>query len=291
MASNKLAHSITDEATRLRKCPVKDKLDTAKSFTVYSNFAEISDDYLDRPLSWSKTYPHEKNEVLSICIDDPSGKPIAPVLIKIWPEQNLDAARLCASLRELIGSQFLNGWKMAPVAYRFTHCNKSMIFPVSIISVGYGPIYKTIQGPGDGVINPWDRYMGDCRREWLREATPYLLAMSKNKCWYCGTALFFYAKRDEFALYAPEHTASQKRRKFQIDHQHPLSRAGSDDLDNLVACCAFCNASKGRKTLDEYRSYNADKALSGFPGLSEKERNKFRKGYKFWFEQQGTNGE
>lgn len=80
MASKKLAHSITDEATRLRKCPAKEKLDTTKYFTVYSNFSEISDDYLDRPLNWSKTYPLEKNEVLSICIDDPEGRLIAPVL-------------------------------------------------------------------------------------------------------------------------------------------------------------------------------------------------------------------
>lgn len=291
MAWKKLAHSMNDEATRLQKCTEKYALDTAKDFIVYRTFSEISADYLDRPLNWSHINLAENNKILTTCIGDLSGRLIAPVLIRVWPEQNLEAARSCSTLKELMKNASLNSWKMAPVAYRFLHNNKSMIFPVSIISIGYGPIYKTIQGPGEGVINPWDRYIADCRREWLREATPYLLAMTKNKCWYCGAALFFYAKKSEFALYAPEHTASQKRRKFQIDHQHPLSRAGSDDLDNLVACCAFCNASKGRKTLDEYRFYNADKALSGFPSLSDKGRSKFRKGYKFWFEQQGTNGE
>lgn len=30
-----------------------------------------------------------------------------------------------------------------------------------------------------------------------------------------------------------------------VDHVLPRSRGGTDDLDNLVACCSSCNSSKG----------------------------------------------
>lgn len=38
------------------------------------------------------------------------------------------------------------------------------------------------------------------------------------------------------------------------DHVDPLSRGGSNDLSNLTTACATCNASKGAKTLEEWRS-------------------------------------
>lgn len=38
----------------------------------------------------------------------------------------------------------------------------------------------------------------------------------------------------------------------QIDHRTPLSRGGAHALDNLVACCRFCNDSKGDKTASEF---------------------------------------
>lgn len=39
---------------------------------------------------------------------------------------------------------------------------------------------------------------------------------------------------------------------LQLDHVFPRSRGGSDDPENLVACCRPCNASKGAKTPDEW---------------------------------------
>jgi len=38
----------------------------------------------------------------------------------------------------------------------------------------------------------------------------------------------------------------------QPDHIQPLSKGGSNELDNLVLVCAHCNLSKGAKSLDEY---------------------------------------
>lgn len=36
-----------------------------------------------------------------------------------------------------------------------------------------------------------------------------------------------------------------------IDHVTPKSRGGSDDLDNLVVCCAICNSRKWARTPEE----------------------------------------
>ena len=37
--------------------------------------------------------------------------------------------------------------------------------------------------------------------------------------------------------------------QLQIDHVAPVARGGSDDPDNLVACCQRCNAGKGDRDL------------------------------------------
>lgn len=41
---------------------------------------------------------------------------------------------------------------------------------------------------------------------------------------------------------------------FHVDHIHPVSRGGSDDLINLGCACAPCNLSKGAKTVAEWRA-------------------------------------
>lgn len=43
---------------------------------------------------------------------------------------------------------------------------------------------------------------------------------------------------------------------FDIDHVHPVSLGGSDDMTNLAASCASCNRSKGAKPLSEWSGCN-----------------------------------
>lgn len=40
-----------------------------------------------------------------------------------------------------------------------------------------------------------------------------------------------------------------------IDHLTPLSRGGTDDINNIVPACKPCNSRKGRKTEEEYNAY------------------------------------
>jgi len=42
--------------------------------------------------------------------------------------------------------------------------------------------------------------------------------------------------------------------KGHVDHIIPLSRGGTDNLENLVWSCVSCNTSKGDMTLQEWRS-------------------------------------
>lgn len=45
--------------------------------------------------------------------------------------------------------------------------------------------------------------------------------------------------------------------KMTVDHMTPLSRGGSNDVDNLVPCCRSCNSSKNDKTLLEFLAFKA----------------------------------
>lgn len=40
---------------------------------------------------------------------------------------------------------------------------------------------------------------------------------------------------------------------FEIDHIYPVSKGGSDSLDNLLCACRSCNREKGSKLLSEWR--------------------------------------
>lgn len=56
-------------------------------------------------------------------------------------------------------------------------------------------------------------------------------------------------ERDEYRCV---NCGSHKR--LAIDHIHPVSRGGSDDMVNLQTLCQSCNNSKGTKTMEEWRA-------------------------------------
>jgi len=72
----------------------------------------------------------------------------------------------------------------------------------------------------DGLLSrlSWRRRCGQVKRR------------DKETCQYCGEP-------------AP---------KGQVDHVLPLSRGGTDSLDNLKWACPTCNASKGADTVSEW---------------------------------------
>jgi 5-methylcytosine-specific restriction endonuclease McrA len=44
-----------------------------------------------------------------------------------------------------------------------------------------------------------------------------------------------------------------------VDHITPVSKAGSDELSNLISACQNCNLSKGSKSVQEFRRKQAEK--------------------------------
>lgn len=275
---------IEKEISQLQTSPTKRELDHAKSITIWQNISEISEQYWLQSLKWDYSAATDNRKLLTAIISGTDGQLIPPLVIKVAPEQDCSSASKCRNLKEL-RKTFFSGWRYVPaVACRFMHNDKMRILPLSIIYIGSGLPYVKRHDATFNIIGTWDRHIGDCRREWFREVSDFLLRQTKNKCWYCGVGLFFYNQKKDKYLPAPSATAGQNRRKFQIDHQMPLSRGGSDDLNNLVASCAFCNSSKGGKTLEEFRDYKAKSTLCAFPHLEKKEYESFLKAYKFWFE-------
>lgn len=48
--------------------------------------------------------------------------------------------------------------------------------------------------------------------------------------------------------------------RLTMDHIVPVSRGGSDAIENLCVACAGCNSDKGTMTGDEYRAWRAGAA-------------------------------
>lgn len=92
-----------------------------------------------------------------------------------------------------------------------------------------------------------------------------------NNCWYCG---------DE----NPD----------TIDHVKPVSKGGSDNLDNLVLSCKSCNSSKKNYSISEYKWHCVWKLTPYSSAINSTDAKKLIKmgvvfdgiptGFKFWFE-------
>ena len=64
-----------------------------------------------------------------------------------------------------------------------------------------------------------------------------VLTRAKGRCEYCGVKLY---------------PAAPKGASMALDHKQPLARGGADDVANLAASCADCNAAKQTKSAFEF---------------------------------------
>lgn len=60
-----------------------------------------------------------------------------------------------------------------------------------------------------------------------------------------------YAKTDGHCFYCGEVPSGASR---TVDHFLPVEKGGSDNIDNLFPACKSCNSSKGKFTVDEWRT-------------------------------------
>ena len=49
---------------------------------------------------------------------------------------------------------------------------------------------------------------------------------------------------------------------WEVDHSRPVSRGGTDHMDNLVPACFFCNREKADMTASEFSDYIAKNFLT-----------------------------
>lgn len=72
-----------------------------------------------------------------------------------------------------------------------------------------------------------------------------LVRSVKKRCYYCGvtTEAVFTDPTDPLSI--------------ETDHLIPVSRGGSDSIDNIVVSCRGCSSEKGTMTADEYVAWKA----------------------------------
>ncbi len=88
----------------------------------------------------------------------------------------------------------------------------------------------------DSIPKPAPSKEYQVRTAWERArkaVSPVVFRRDNHTCVYCG---------------------SSEGEKLTVDHILPISRGGTNALDNLATACKFCNTSKGTKTLVEWKA-------------------------------------
>lgn len=81
----------------------------------------------------------------------------------------------------------------------------------------------------------------------------HVWSVTSGRCFYCREDLF----DDRIVAGAVDRADRESCRLWglQIDHKTPISRGGSNDIENLAPACGWCNAQKNDMTRDEYHLY------------------------------------
>ena len=69
-----------------------------------------------------------------------------------------------------------------------------------------------------------------------------------GRCYYCGV------KTD--AVFLPPHHPERREK----DHKVPVTRGGSDSIDNIAVSCRRCNQEKRTMTADEFAEWSSKNA-------------------------------
>lgn len=158
--------------------------------------------------------------------------------------------------------------KPAPAVCLFDGCPTKVI---TLVRPGYGwckKHWRRIQAHGDPAVAKADPRNGRPTTCTVPGCDAPYLASGLCVSHYKQSKTYHLTRRAR-KLNAPgSHTAAEWRvlvdeydgrcaycgsaGKMTRDHVVPLSRGGSDDIDNIVPACPTCNSSKGDRTLDEW---------------------------------------
>lgn len=121
---------------------------------------------------------------------------------------NMDTKTVAKALTEMLKHGVISGKKRANPERGFSHwCYSNVHFPLELCTD------KTVRR-----VNNRKKISSSLRFEVLRR--------NKFCCSYCGKA-------------------AVDGHRLVIDHIHPLSKGGTNDIDNLTSSCEECNSGKG----------------------------------------------
>ena len=117
----------------------------------------------------------------------------------------------------------------------------------------------------------WIKAHPGCYRKW-RETNPSRLKAKDHKrralikgnggSFTANELKALFEQQEGFCFYCGELLYSSFDKDVHVEHKIPISRGGSNNIDNIVLACAPCNYSKGMKTHEEFmtvtRSNNCD---------------------------------
>ncbi len=87
----------------------------------------------------------------------------------------------------------------------------------------------------------------------------YIFGKTGGECRYCGKQL----ARNNYGRVG-------QRGAWEVDHSIPISRGGTDHLNNLWPACVSCNTEKGTLTGSEFSRYlNGTRSNHSSPNLAE----------------------
>lgn len=81
----------------------------------------------------------------------------------------------------------------------------------------------------------YPQYPRHNRVSFSRDLRSRVWEFTRGQCWYCGVHCNPFID-------------------FCIDHVVPLARGGTNDIENLVPACSYCNQAKGILFIDEWRN-------------------------------------
>jgi len=90
-----------------------------------------------------------------------------------------------------------------------------------------------------------------------RQNNPEKMALKamKRRAWKIEGGVYLITVKELQRLYSGSCAYCGSTENIEIDHVVPLARGGRHSIGNLVSACQFCNRSKNKKTITEWRKW------------------------------------